>query len=440
MSTPYELPPPSRTVGAWGLLHRFALVYTVLWAASWATIFTGWPLPFERVKALAPVQRVHEWITIDLLHLDPAWIGHVALGVTVAAAAIAALLWFLISRNSKYDAALGDLSRTLVRYVLAAAMITYGIPQLLAVYLRQPGPIDWITRFGEFNPRDVIEYAVGGAPGYEVFIGAMHVLAGACLLYRKTTRLGALLVLMATGNTAMILTGYMHGGNWYSFGLATLAGHFQLMALLLLAPDITRLVNFFILNREAGRGNVDELDEGERAPSGFSRKLKLAVIAVMVFPVLLRSFDMMEDLRQKSLINGVYNVEDMQRNGVPLPLKYETDGRWRLVAIDNYADRAVIRLANGRRLDFALGDPVDEFASGWREDRTQSAGYPKGTLALFEMKDRNSARTGTPHFLEYRREGVEMMTVKGMFGSDTIVATLRHIPDSTFKVYHPHWW
>jgi hypothetical protein len=316
----------------------------------------------------------------------------------------------------------------------------YGVPQFLAVYMRQPGPIDWITRFGEFNPRDVVEYAVGGAPMYEMFIGAIHIIAAACLLSRKTTRLGALLVIMATGNTAMILTGYMFGGRWYSYGIATLAGHFQIMAIILLAPDVHRLINFFILNREAGRGDQDDFAEGELALSGFSRRLKVALIGMILFPPMLRSFDMMNDLRHKSLIYGVYDVEDMERNGVSLPMTYETPGRWRQVAIDNYADRAVIRMANGQRLDFSLGDSVSEFAIGWREDRSQNAGYPRGVLALQEMRNRNGGRIGPRAILEYRREGAELMTIKGKFRGDSIVARLRHIPDTTFKVHHPQWW
>jgi hypothetical protein len=440
METLYDPDPPRARAGAWSLLYRFAIVYTLIWTVSWSTVFTRWPLPFERIAAWAPVQHLHRMLTVDVLHLDPDWIGHIALGFTVVIALIIATLWFIVSRDRAYEAALGDLSRTLVRYVLAAAMLMYGVPQLLAVYMRQPGPIDWITRFGEFNPRDVVEYAVGGAPMYESFIGAMHVIAAASLLYRKTTRLGALLVIMATGNTAMILTGYMFGGRWYSYGIATLAGHFQIMAFVLLAPDVQRLLNFFILNREAGRGEQDDFEEGELALSGFSRRLKLVLIGMIAFPPVVRSLEMMNDLRQKSLIYGVYDVEDMQRNGVSLPMTYETPGRWRQVAIDNYADRAVIRLSNGQRLDFWIGDSVSEFATDWRGDRSQNAGYPRGVLALQEMRNRNGGRIGSRAILEYRREGSDLMTIKGKFRGDSIFARLRHIPDTTFKVHHPQWW
>ena len=121
---------------------------------------------------------------------------------------------------------------------------------LVPLYMRQPGPVDWVTWFGEFTARDIMEFGLGYGPIYQSYIGLEHVVAGLALMWRRTTTLGALLSMVVMGHAAMLLTGFNHGGTRLDFGLAGPAGHFTLMAIIILAPDWRRL-QAFLLNRTA---------------------------------------------------------------------------------------------------------------------------------------------------------------------------------------------
>jgi hypothetical protein len=416
-----------------GLFFRASLIYVALWTVSWITLFIDWPAPLDRAVPLRPLQTFYQWLSIDFLGLDRYYIPHVGFAFLLILAALGAVSWLLMDRERRLEIQIAHASQIMTRYVLAAGMLVYGIPTLVPLYARQPDAVDLATIYGEFAARDVMDLAIGYGPVYQGYIGLQHVVAGVCLLIPRAVPFGALLALMTMGHASMLFTGFNHGGTRLEYGAATLAGHFTVMALILILPDWRRVVDIFLLNRRAVKSDLLRARPDLGLSPSASHRLRIAAIAAIILPPVVRDVLVLRDVRAKSPLNGVYAVESMVRNGVSLPLTYETPGRWQFVAIGNYADRAMIRLTDGTRLDFRIGEP-DTSSSTWRRAQTEAHPDSGGSMAL------TPTPAGSISTLHYQRPAPDRLELNGIFAGDTVRAVLRRQADSTFRIRHRWWW
>src|SRR5262249_11775618 len=83
---------------------------------------------------------------------------------------------------------------------------------------------------------------MGTSMAYTIFAGICEVVAGTLLLFRRTTMLGATISFGVLLNIALLNFCYDVPVKLYSTNLL-------LMAIFLAAPDLRRLLNFFVLNR-----------------------------------------------------------------------------------------------------------------------------------------------------------------------------------------------
>jgi hypothetical protein len=423
----------------WGLYFRFALLYVLAWTVQWLDVYFRWPVPFEETRPTGLFQTIHLGMA-NGLGLDPLYAGHMGLLFTILLAAIGAIAWWTIEHDGPAEVVIGELSGVATRYVLAASMFVWGVAMIPPLYLPQPGPVDWMTLFGELSQRQAMEFGVGHGPLYQSFTGAQTALAGLLLLWRRTTLLGALLTIVAMGHMAMLISAFLLRGTHLELGFAGPAGHMLLMAGLLVFTDWKRTVNYFFLNGDAIR---PRLLPAERLPilsSIAARRLKVFAITVIALPPVIRSHDMMEDMKTKSALYGVWYVDSVSRNGQSLPMTYEAR-RWRLLAIGNYGERMTIRQTDGTRLDFLMGLPVDSSDATWRQDHIKPTNGDTGTLVLRRLPHRHArAPNSSQEMLTFLRSIPERLRLKGVIGGDTIVASLHRLSDESYAGYHPAWW
>ncbi len=132
--------------------------------------------------------------------------------------------------------------RLLLRFALAVVMISSGIERLIPVQMPPPGPFDLLRRLGELNAMGLLWTFLGASKAFQSFTGAAGLVGGLLLLAPRTALLGALIsganLLMAV---ALSLC--------YDLPFKLYLFHLLLMSVLLIAPDLRRLMDLVLLNR-----------------------------------------------------------------------------------------------------------------------------------------------------------------------------------------------
>jgi hypothetical protein len=156
------------------------------------------------------------------------------------------LIWTLIVRRrgterKEYNTLYYWL-RVVVRYRAGIGIIGFGFTKLLPVQMPYPGLGLLNTNFGDMTAQKIFWLSVGIVPWYQVFAGVVECLAGTLLFFRKTTTLGAILMVGALGDIVYVNFAYDGGVHVYS-------SYFVLLAAFLLVDDVPKVYNLLIRER-----------------------------------------------------------------------------------------------------------------------------------------------------------------------------------------------
>ncbi len=162
--------------------------------------------------------------------------------ILISLAAIGAILWSRKETRPIDYKTLYYWLRVIVRYRLAIGIIGYGMIKFFPAQAPFPSISNLNTSYGDFHAWKLFSLSLGIVPGYESFLGGVEILAGLLLFFRKTASVGALIILVFTGNVFMSNLAYEGGEYVYSFYLIVLA-------LFVLAYDAQRIYNLISLER-----------------------------------------------------------------------------------------------------------------------------------------------------------------------------------------------
>jgi uncharacterized membrane protein YphA (DoxX/SURF4 family) len=344
MPQPAEAPivAPATTPAVWHpvqlIAFRVAFVYLVLFMV---------PLP----EALVGLIGTH------LLHLSRAperlmngsgdtlfhW---VELLTKVLATALAAAGWSLLSRHRREHVRLQAGLRVYLRYLLGFTMGIYGLAKVVGGQFPIPGPGRLLERVGELSPMGLLWTFMGHSPGYCVFTGLAEVLGGALLFYRRTTTLGALIVVGVMANVVALNFSY-------DVPVKIFSTHLLLIAVFLLLPDLRRLGEVFLWQRSP--------QLAARAFGRWWRWLKPVVLCV-VFAVGVVMSGRIEFGNPGELL-GTWDVETFTRNGQVHPPLFTDRTRWRFLAVDQHGE-ATVRFADDSTDHFEIGGSCGHLTVG----------------------------------------------------------------------------
>jgi hypothetical protein len=255
-------------------------------------------------------------------------------------AAAAALAWTVVDRRGRPDRWLHEGLRICVRYTLALILISYGMSKVFGVQYPFPALDRLQTRLGDSSPMALYTTFMGYSRLYNVFTGAVELLAGLLLTFRRTITLGALLALGAIGNLAMIAF-------CYDVPMKLVSLHLVAMTAFLLAPQARRLVDGLVLDRP-----TQPLEEVPPPFSGrWASGLKALVLGGALIATAKHGLDLRTEQRltPRSPIYGVYDVERFIRNGQEVSPWSGDPTRWRRLIVESPAVLAVKRADDSRR-------------------------------------------------------------------------------------------
>jgi hypothetical protein len=341
-------------------------------------------------------------------------------------AVIGSIIWSFLDQQRDNYARLYACLRIIVRYRLAVAVIAYGFLKLFQLQAPYPSISSLNTPYGDFTTWKMFSLSLGIVPGYESFLGAVELVAGIFLLYRKTATIGATILIFFTGNVFMSNLAYEGGEVVYSFYLVTLA-------LFLVFYDGLRIIKLIILHVPVAPA-IPVLTWTKQQQIV---RLVLKSALILVFLVVY-GFSSHNDAAnhgyhfstQKGLkgFSGLYTVTNFTKNGNMHPYSLEDTARWQDVVFEKWATLSV-RINNK---DSIYNENVEQVPLTKQESSFESSGatgrryfrYQADTVRhLLHLKDPHATEAaGT---LTYTLQPDSSLLLSGVIRGDTVLATLQ---------------
>ncbi len=327
--------------------------------------------------------------------------------------ALITLVWSILDRRRPNYVTFHKWFRLGLRFALASEMFLYGLAK--AIPLQMPFP--FLTRllepYGNFSPMAVLWSSIGASRSYEIFAGCAEMLGGILLLTPRTTTLGALVCLADMIQVFMLNMTYDVPVKLFSF-------HLILFSLFLLAPDARRLFHFFFTDRATAPARHTPLFRSVRAN-------RIAILLQVVFGLYLIGMGVYSGIqgwyiygggRPKSVLYGIWNVDQMTVDGQVRPALLTDQDRWRRIVFDSPA------FANFQR-------PDDSFATYRTAINDQSK-----TLTLTNPTGKNS-QAG----FSYTRPAPDQLVLDGSMDGHKVQMQLKLLDRDKFTLVNRgfHW-
>jgi hypothetical protein len=315
------------------IAFRFSFVYFGLYVLTTQMLagMTLVHLPIPNLGTVRPMSTVVAWVGAHVLGIartvasHPSGSGDTLYDWTqalslVLIAAVATAVWSYVARRRREHARLYAWFRLFARFALATTLVSYGAVKVVPLQM----PTDVLRRlvepFGNFSPMGVLWTSIGAAPAYEIFAGLAELCAATLLFIPRTALLGTMMALMdSIAIFALNMT--------YDVPVKLFAFHLILLSVFLLAPNLVRLRDFFLLKRATAAR--------PESPLGSTpRRRRAWLIAQLVYGVLVlvlagfssaTAYTRFGGGAPKSVLYGVWDIEEMAINGQPsLPLLSDT--------------------------------------------------------------------------------------------------------------------
>ena len=226
----------------------------------------------------------------------------------------------------------------LLRFTLALVMISSGIERLIPVQMPAPGPFDLLLRLGEVSPMRLLWTFLGASRVFQSFTGFAGLAGGLLLLAPRTALLGALI---CAANLLMAVALSL----CYDLPFKLYLVHLLFMSVLLIVPDLPRLIRLILLNRAVEPAGAPPLSARGRRAQALLVLICLGVAA----------WSLRDAVRRYRRLNpprpplyGVWTVEDVAVESADAAVR---PWRW-VVFADPGALDAVFR--EGTRQRYAL--------------------------------------------------------------------------------------
>jgi hypothetical protein len=294
-------------------------------------------------------------------------------------------------------------------------MIGYGFVKLVPVQFGRFGLPILTLPWGEMRQYWVLWTFMAYSPAYTMFAGAVEVLAGILLFFRRTAMLGALIALAAMTNVLMLDIGY-------GVSVKLFAANLVFASLFLLHYDAQRLLDVFIRGRPTSPESPLKSASGGRWHIAAAIALLVVVIAMNLTWSLRRYRDFDADVANTRVVNGLYDVAEVRTGGNSLPLVLGDNRLWKRVAIQG---RTVV-------VDL-MSDSVQFFAA--RVDSVRRELH----LTLRDIDhDRPPVDSLT---FAYDRPNTDWMALRGVLNGRTVTISLRRFDEKRYRLARarPHW-
>jgi hypothetical protein len=350
--------------------------------------------------------------------------------VILAIAIVGAVIWAYRDKDVKNYDRLYYWIRVIVRYRLAIGIIAYGFIKFFPLQSPYPSISNLNTHYGEFSRWKLFSLSLGIVPNYEAFLGLVEILAGSLLLFRKTSTIGALMVVVFTGNVFMSNLAYEGGEAPYSLYLISLG-------LFVLAFDAIRLFVLIGLEKPV-QPNRFKIEFSQKWQRG---RLVLKTLFIFFFVFLygyktwsayhhdVYQFPQTSGLKDAA---GLYDVSEFKVNSSSLPYSATDTSRWKNVVFEKWATLS-IGTNKHLKIDSAVTEEINDKDADRSYEEAGSIGRQYYSYQIDEanhqliLKNKNRNYPDDKLVLHYTRPDNSKLILSGVDGRDTVYAVLSKI-------------
>jgi len=255
--------------------------------------------------------------------------------IILGIAIVGATVWSLADKKRKEYNVLYYWLTVIVRYRAAIGIIGFAFTKVLPVQMPYPSTGILNTNFGDLTGQKIYWLSISIVPWYQVFAGIVELTAGVLLFFRKTTALGAIILFGALGDIVYVNFAYDGGVHVYS-------SYFVLFAAFLLAKDIPKIYQLFILERYTVPVDFN-IQFREKWLKVTRIVLKVGVIFLFLFVffyIQLNNF-IFDPYKQPaakgvSALRGYYQVSSFKINNQEIPYSPQDSLRWQEVTFEKW--------------------------------------------------------------------------------------------------------
>lgn len=365
---------------------------------------------------IEPFHKLIPWVGKHILHLSyditvftngsgDTTYDYVTVFFILMVSLVGCIIWTVLDRRRASYNQLYYWLTVIVRYYAAFTMLTYGFIKVFKLQFPSPSLDRLLQPYGESSPMGLAWTFMGYSKGYNYFTGAAEVLGGLLLLFRRTATAGAIVTMLVMGNVMAMN---------YSFDIPVklLSTMVVIMCLFLLAKDMTRLINFFILNKPAEAGKT-------AAPLIRKKWLRYTLSGIKILLVgytliwtvkdSYKALDQYGDAVPKPPLYGIYDVNTYVKNNDTLPLLKTDRERWSRVVIE-YAGYASIKMIN---------------------DNSEWYSFEPDTIAKKIVLYANNDTLNKAYFA-YSQPEKDILEMRGKWGSDSLYMRMKKFDLNNF--------
>ncbi len=317
---------------------RFCFVYFGLYCIGTQIINSVFAIPKVEVPdwgTLWPIRPFVFWVGAHVFGAKPPMIysgsgsgdktyDWVLMFCMLVASLLATALWTILDRKHTSYPQLLKWFWLFLRFCVAGQMFTYGLIKIFPLQMPSISLYAQVEPFGNFSPMGVLWSSISATPAYETFAGCAEFLGGLLLVSPRTITLGALVCLVDMVQVFVL-------NMTYDVPVKLLSFHLILMSLFLLSPGFPRLLNFFILNRQAGPSIHEPLFASLRR-----RRIASSLFVLLwAWMLVCNAIGVWDSWHQygkgapKPALYGIWDIEEYMVNGQSTQLLVTNNEIWR---------------------------------------------------------------------------------------------------------------
>lgn len=263
--------------------------------------------------------------------------AYVTLFSNFTLAIIITVFWSILHKNQESYNKSFYWFLVILRVFLVAAMLLYGFVKVFQIQFQQPSFVKLLQPMGEYSPMGLAWTYMGYSKGFGMFAGIMEILGGVLLIWRRTSTLGAFIIIGVMTQVAMM-------NLMFDIPVKLFSIHLVLMAIIIFMTDAKRFTSVFITNRatETYKYYHPVTSEGYHKIINIFKKILLPIILVAGCILSYLGQLNISDENHRPELYGIWKAKTFVRNNDTIPPLTTDNSRWNYLLIER-KNKAIVK-------------------------------------------------------------------------------------------------